>query len=76
MPQINHLHTQLASTGTWGVGVEERLERGARGKRDVVKGIKGRNMEGQTDLIRGKPVQFVKIKLIYKTVFSFTEHQR
>ncbi len=49
MPQINHLHTQLASTGTRGVGVEERLERGAGGKRDVVKRIKERNAEGQTD---------------------------
>lgn len=48
MPQINHPHTQLASAGTRGVGVEERLERGAGGKRDVVKGIKERNAEGQT----------------------------
>lgn len=49
VPQINHLHTLLASAGTWGVEVEERLGGGGvcKGKWDVEKGIKDRNVERQ-----------------------------
>lgn len=66
-PHAAHQHRDMGKR----VGVEERLERGAGKERDVLKGIKERNMEGQTDnraffficvIIRGKPVQLTEIK--------------
>lgn len=50
MSQINHLHAHITSTGMWGVGGEgvREIREEYRVKRDVVKGMKERNVKGQT----------------------------